>query len=116
VKSIGAIAESEANYRGGKFFRINVLIDDADQRMRPGMTARTEILAGQYDSVLQIPINAVFKKQDKDYCYVWAGDEIKLRELETGASNDNFIVVLKGLSVGESVVLTAPNELLVDVQ
>ncbi len=116
VMLIGAIAESDTNYRGGKFFRINVLINDADQRMRPGMTARTEILAGAYDSVIQIPLNAVFKKEDRDYCYIWNGDKATLRELETGVSNDNFIVILKGLSAGEKVLLAAPDALLVDAQ
>ena len=107
VALIGAIAESEAEYRGGKFFRVNVLIHNADQRMRPGMTARTEIIASEFDHVLQIPLNAVFKKQDKDYCYIWDGD-VELRPIQTGPSNDNFIVVHAGLKAGEQVVLAAP--------
>jgi len=107
VELIGAIAESDAEYKGGKFFRVNVLIDNADQRMRPGMTARTEITAGEFERVLQIPLNAVFKQQDKDYCYIWDGDP-ELREIQTGPSNDNFIVIHAGLQAGEKVILAAP--------
>ncbi len=109
VASIGAIAESDAKYRGGKFFRVNVLIRDADQRMRPGMTARTEISAGSYDSILQIPLNAVFSKKGKDYCYVWNDGEAQARSIETGVSNDNFVVIHKGLRAGEQVLLAAPD-------
>lgn len=108
VELIGAIAESDPNYRGGKFFRVNVLIDHADQRMRPGMTARTEITAGEFDSVFQIPLNAVFKQQGKDFCYVRDDGETQLRGIDTGPSNDNFIVVRSGLNEGDQVLLSAP--------
>jgi len=109
VASMGAIAESDAEYQGGKFFRVNVLIQNADQRMRPGMTARTEISAGEFASILQIPLNAVFSKQGKDYCYVWDDGEAQAREIQTGVSNDNFIVIQKGLTAGERVLLAAPD-------
>jgi len=79
--------------------------------MRPGMTARTEISAGSYDSMLQIPLNAVFSKQGKDYCYVWDDGEARARGIETGVSNDNFVIILKGLKAGEQVLLAAPDGL-----
>ncbi len=115
VSQIGAIAETDANsgYRGGKFFRVNVLLDTTDKRLRPGMTARVDITVGEFSSALQIPINAVFRKLDKDYCYVWedgpwSSGKASLRKIVTGISNENFIVVQQGLAAGEKVLLSVP--------
>ncbi|MFQ5902324.1 MAG: efflux RND transporter periplasmic adaptor subunit [Candidatus Binatia bacterium] len=109
VESIGVLAERKLETRGGeKYFNLTVSIQDEDARLRPGMTARVEILADEITNALVVPVHAVFEQDGRKFCYVEAGAIYELREVALGVQNEDVVEIQDGLSEGEFVSLIRP--------
>lgn len=77
------------------------------QNIRPGMTSSVSILVEQRQDARQVPLAAVFARDDRHYCIVnHEGQGMEAREITVGASNDAMAVVENGLDEGELVVLS----------
>ena len=108
---IGPLAE--LNDQKVKIFRTKVEIANADPRLRPGMTARIEVVLALRANVVKIPLEAVFEEGDKNVTYV-VTDNPKVppvrRLLKTGLKDEVDIEVLDGVRVGEKLSLSKPEE------
>lgn len=76
--------------------------------LKPGMSAKVEILVKQLNDVVYVPIQAVTSEEGKSHCFVAKGAGQQRREVEIGEFNDEFIEVKKGLAEGEKVFLHSP--------
>lgn len=77
----------------------------ADEGLMPGMSAEVEVIVARYEDVVTIPVAAVVKSDDGDYCWVRSSAGTKQRTLVLGDSNGIFTVVKDGLREGDEVVL-----------
>lgn len=108
VRSIGVLAErQQEQWAGDKHFRLVVMLEDADPKLRPGMTARVDILSRTVEDELTVPLNAIFQEQGRSYCYVDRLGRLERREVSVGPRNEHLAVV-GGLEDGERVSLTRP--------
>ena len=110
VSLLGTLAQEEKDRRGTKFFGVTVQIHETEQHLRPGMTARVEIEVEERPKSLYVPLDAVFEKEGAHVCYVLRGRGVLVREVLLGPSNQDFVVVEKGLRRGERVALRDPGE------
>jgi RND family efflux transporter MFP subunit len=110
VDYIGTLAQETEARRGGKYFTVTILVADADPRLRPGMSARVELLVDRLEDALYVPLEAVFERGGKHYCYVVRRGSAKAREVLVGPSNDNHVVVEAGLEPGDRVLLGDPSD------
>ncbi len=110
VDYIGTLAQEDEALRAGKHFTVTILVDEADQRLRPGMSARVELLVERLASAVYVPLEAVFERGGKHYCYVMNGGSPEPREVLVGASNENHIVIGTGVDAGELVLLGDPGD------
>ena len=108
VDYIGTLAQEDEALRAGKYFTVTILVDQADQRLRPGMSARVELLVERLASAVYVPLEAVFERGGKHYCYVMNGGSPEAREVLVGPSNENHIVIGTGVEAGELVLLGDP--------
>ena len=106
---VGSIANQP---EAGGFFSANVkeyatvVRLDGDQKgVKPGMTAEVEILVAHLKDVLMLPVAAVVEQRGKFYCWVKRGENTERRPLVLGLSNDKFVEVTDGVTVGDEVVL-----------
>ncbi len=74
-------------------------------KLRPGLTATTEILVERRDDVLQIPVQANITFGAKQFVFVVTGKKVDLRPIKVGKTNSNFIEILDGLVEGDGVVM-----------
>jgi len=111
VSLIGTLAKSDDGKGGIKYFTMEITLDGTDKRLRPGMTARSEILVYEEDNAIAVPVDAVFEKGGKKVCYVVKGDSYEMREVVTGMSNENFVLIKERLEEGEKVLLADPARL-----
>lgn len=111
VETIGTLATSADDEMPR--FLVRVAIDKVDSKLRPGMTVRTRIQAGQYDDVVRVPVEAVFYSGDQAVSFLWKLNKAEAVAIETGPSDGNYIIVTKGLSGGERLLLHDPRETLV---
>ena len=108
VALVGTLAQEERERRGVKSFGITVRVNESDPRLRPGMTARVEVQVEERPRALSVPLEAVVQREGRSFCYVAGRGQPSLREVVLGPSNADFVVIEKGLSRGERVLLRDP--------
>lgn len=91
-----------------KVYTTKVSIEGSHDSIRPGMSAKVEILVDQLDDVLIVPVQAVAIREGKKLCYVMASDTPQPRVVSIGAFNDTFVEIISGLEEGEQVLLNPP--------
>jgi len=110
VSFIGVLATGRYQRQGGeKYFQVTVAIQTEDSRLRPGMTARTDIIGKQVEDALSIPIQAVFHDNGNDYCYRLDGSGFKKEKITLGHQNEDIVQVVSGLKEGNRVSLVRPS-------
>lgn len=90
-----------------KTFDVEILVDGADGRLRPGMTAQCQIITDRIKNKLFVPLESVIHKDDTTLVYIKRGG-FKRREVQIGAKNSDFIVIEKGLKQGDLIALRDP--------
>lgn len=109
VERIGTLAEKEEGLNAvSKFFNLYIIIKESDLRLRPGMTARAELLVDKLKNVLYVPLEAVHLKDDAYVCYILSNNTLSVRTVTLGNSNDEFVAIEGGLKEDERVCLTEP--------
>ncbi len=111
VAFIGALAERRREIRAGgeKYFKVHVLVREKEERLRPGMTVRVEILVtGGPKQALTVPIHAVHERKGRQYVYVAGPRGFRERPVVVGMQNLEHAEILDGLRRGDRVCLAAP--------
>lgn len=75
--------------------------------LRPGMSAKVEIIIAQLKNVLTVPVQCIANRGGKKICYVQTNSSQE-REVKTGPYNDKFIQIIEGLNEGDKVLLNPP--------
>ncbi len=116
--AVTGIAANGSSTGGAVNFIVTVAIDDADEAIRPGMTAAVNIAVAQVDSALMVPNRAVRTENGKRVVYVLktkAGEETAAPaavEVTLGVSSNNYSQVIEGeLKAGDRIVLNTPAEI-----
>ena len=77
---------------------------EANTRIRLGMTANVEIITGQKDNALYVPIRAILLEDGKQYVRVKKGDSFEKREVKLGLQGDSTYQILEGVTEGEEIL------------
>ena len=101
VTAIANVGEQRPN-QDSKVFEVKIEVAKADTTLRPGMTTSNAIEVASIPNVLSIPLEAVTSDSGYSYVYKKDGRGIVRQMIETGAMNDNEIVVRQGLAAGRS--------------
>ena len=76
-----------------------------DFKLKPGMFADIKIMTGQKENAIVVPKDAVLDDGDQKIVFVQNGDRFMLRRVEVGTRYNSDIEILKGLEIGEWVVV-----------
>ncbi len=99
IGPVGTITSGVVNYP------VIVSITDADDSVKPGMTANLNIIVDQRQNVLLVPNRAVRTQgNQKTVTVLYKGQQITT-PITTGLSNDSSTEVISGLQEGDQVVL-----------
>jgi len=111
IEQIGTIASIDFS-EGWPFprnFDLEIAFDQADARLKPGMTAQLTVIVDRVPDALTIPVQASFQKSGQTVAYVWEGSKFEERVIEIGRRNRDQILVAKGLRTGDRVALKDPS-------
>jgi HlyD family secretion protein len=108
VTLVGTLAQEEKERRGAKFFGVTIQIDGSESKLRPGMTAQVEIAVEERPRALSVPLQAVFEREGRSVCYVVRRGRLQPQDVLTGPSNQDFVVIDRGLREGDRVALRDP--------
>jgi len=113
VNDVAPLPESGSalSPHSGKVFTTRIKLDKGTKSLRPGMTARAEILIGERDDVLTVPTSAVLRMGGKNHVAVKKTDGgFEWREVVLGDTSGTVVEVKQGLKPFEQVALK-PDEL-----
>jgi HlyD family secretion protein len=110
VLSVAPLPDAQRSYLSPdiKVYTTKVSIEDSQTSLRPGMSAKVEILVEKLADVLMVPVQVVANRAGRKVCYVATEDGTEEREVKTGAFNDTFVQIVTGLEAGENVLLSPP--------
>lgn len=82
------------------------VIDNPDQALKPGFTAKVEIIVDTGKDVLLIPYESLCREGDVDYVYLAGGERAVRKDILIGREVSQGVEVLSGLEEGDLVVTT----------
>jgi len=108
VSKVSVLPDSGNRYLSPdlKLYPTMVEINETHEWLKPGMTAKVEILVTNLSNVVYVPIQAVSPWEDRHVCYIAdGGSKPERRVVDIGENNDEFIEIRSGLKEGERVLL-----------
>lgn len=91
-----------------KVFEVTIKIHGTDSLLKPAMTTSNSILIAQFDSVIHLPIDAVFGNDTINWVYMNEGLRKLKKQVKVGQANENRVIIEEGLKAGDKVLLTIP--------
>jgi HlyD family secretion protein len=105
------VAQVGTSEQGVVNFQVTVHLTDADEAVKPGMTAAVNIVVNQINDSLLVPNRAVRLVDGQRVVYILVDGKPVKKELRLGASSDTMSVLLVGdLKEGDLVILNPPAE------
>lgn len=118
VAEVGNKGFSRAQQPDVTFFKVEILLDDPDEDLRPGMSVRSEIDTAVHPDVLVAPIQAVVERdvqdQETDVVFVVQDGKAVQRAVKTGISDETRVEIVSGVKAGDQVI-TGPYRSLRDL-
>ena len=93
-----------------KVFEVNIRIHGSDPDLKPAMTTGNVIQTGLYSDKLFVPCEAVFETDSTKFVYV-KKDKITRQLVDVGDENEDYIIINKGITEGEILLLNEPEKL-----
>lgn len=119
VVEIGSSAAVRQGAGAGiRYFKVKVSIDDADDRLRPGMTSQVSIVTSSAPNALAVPIQSVVErvpgaapddaadsdKPKKKYVFLAVDGKASQVEVQTGISDATHVVIASGVKEGDRLI------------
>lgn len=132
ISNIATLGREKEGEKNVKVFDITIEIDQQDERLKPGMTATSEvvietipprqpavadsiqpppseeIIAESAPMPLYIPLDAIFERDGRTVVYRLIDGQTEETEVALGKRNDNYVVVEEGLKPDDRVALHDP--------
>jgi len=115
ITKIAAIAAGSSNPWEGnqevKKFDVEITLESTTAvELKPGISAKSEILIDVRKEAIYVPLQCVFLEGGRHWCYALdAGRTPQRSEVKPGLSNDSYLEILDGLAEGQQVLLYNPS-------
>jgi len=109
VAKVGLLPDSSSRFGNPnlKVYVTEVRVAEDLPNIKPGVSARAEIVITNLDDVLTVPIQAVTTLGGKQVAYL-ASNPPRSVPVQVGMYNNKFIEITSGLTAGERVLLAPP--------
>lgn len=99
------IEPAETVVEGVVYYKVKVIFDKIDEKVKSGMSADITIETNKKENVLFVPYRAVVFNDNKKFVRILEGKEVKEIEVETGIKgSEGEIEILSGLKEGEKII------------
>lgn len=104
VESISPVMSKES-----KTYPVKIAVSNENQSLKVGMTVTATIKLGELREALAVNKSSVIISGDKKYVMRVEGNKCIKQEIEIGGSNANAYEVVKGIKVGDQIVVSNPS-------
>ncbi len=110
VERVAVLPDSQSRFGNPnlKVYTTEVVITDPLPDVKPGVSARAEIIVTNIADTLFVPVQAVTTLRGRQVAYVTRGGKVEPRPVETCLFNTKFVQILSGLEPGDRVLLSPP--------
>ena len=109
VANVANVGEQRPN-SDAKVFEVHINVDQADTTLRPGMTTGNAVNTFEVKDAIFVPIEAVASDSGIAIVYKRSGGRVVKQEVETGAMNDDDVIITRGLDAGDEVLMSPPSD------
>ncbi len=115
VKYVGSIAKQVDGSQGKEsIVEIKIDIENTDEFLKPGFSAKVDILTEKKEGALTVPYEAIFtKKGGVKVIFTVEDGKIKENEIQTGVESDFSLEIIGNVKENDEVILN-PTEATVD--
>lgn len=86
------------------YYYVTLDVDDPDNYLLPGMTARVEVVTSEKKYALAVPISSLKTNANGSYVLLVKGDgSTEERSVKTGIYSDDYVEVVDGVSEGDKI-------------
>lgn len=93
-----------------KVYPATVEIEGTHEFLKPGMSAKVEIIVEELIDVIYVPVQAVFVENQEHFVFLKTSSGCERHLVEAGSHNNEFIEVISGLDEGDEVLLKMPED------
>ena len=111
IKSVATVPSANDNWTQDPTrskFEVEITVDGVDPRLKPGMKGRVDIAVDDVKDVVHVPLDAVFEKEGRTFCWVMGGTKPEERNVVVGRTSMDYAEITKGLTDGDKVALFDP--------
>lgn len=111
--SVKRIATSALESSGDRtrVFPVDVILEQADERLRPGMSATVMFTLARVDDAIAAPLNTVFSTAESArYVFLRKGETFVAHGVEIGIADTRNVQIISGLQIGDEVARSRPLE------
>lgn len=90
---------------GGRSVSLRARLDNPEQKLRPGMSARVRIDLTNHGRALMIPEQAIWPSGEQKMVYLVVDGTAKLVPVTLGARQPGLVEVISGLKAGDEIVV-----------
>jgi multidrug efflux pump subunit AcrA (membrane-fusion protein) len=87
---------------------MKILMEQPDERLRPGMTAAIRVEVERVPNAVVIPPETVFDKGGRLVVYVLEGNRYQERQVRLARRGETQIMIASGLGPGERIAAKDP--------
>lgn len=110
VERVGLLPDTSSRWGNPnlKVYNTDVLITDPLPDIKPGVSARAEVIVTNIANALSVPIQAITTLKGKQVAYLARRGGSQPQPVEVGLYNTRFIEITSGLREGDRVLLAPP--------
>ena len=112
IKYVGSIAKT-SEQGNDNVVEVKVDIKNSDEFLKPGFSAKVDILTDKKTDALSVPYESIFTKKGGEKVIFTVSDEgiVKEHTIKTGIGSDFTIEVIGDIEEGSSVILNPTEEI-----
>jgi membrane fusion protein (multidrug efflux system) len=88
-----------------RLYNLELVVDNPDGRILPGMFARVELVKKRFKDTLAVPLYAVISQDEENFVYLENNNKAEKRSVELGILQGWMIQVKSGLKPGDKVII-----------
>ncbi len=109
VSSISKTAQPKERDNPVKYFTVTVSLDaNNNENLKPGQRLDASIRVIEQDQGLAVPIQTVFREQERTWVFVQRGNEFAQQDVTTGFCSSSLCTIEAGLADGDVIALSQP--------
>ncbi len=111
VATVANLAQNKDNKSKIKVFPVEIVINEYNKNLLPGLTVSCRIIVDEIENVIFIPLEALHVQGDKSYVFKKTVGGYEKVEVQTGPANSDYIIIESGLDKDDKVALIDPTTL-----